>query len=153
MSQQEHVQKLFAALGASIGFDDMGKDGQTMYRINYSDELSVNVEYMEDAQRILFAVPMLELPGVDNVDAYIDLLELNLYWDELAGGRFAMLGADKIVMFLRQIDVEDCPEELFVRRATAFINAATTWHDALTGKFADEDVDAEDGSSNGFLKV
>lgn len=152
MSQLEHVQKLFAALGASVGFDEMGSEGQTMYRMNYADDLSINVEYMEDIQKIIFAAPMLELPRVENVDSYVDLLELNLYWDELAGGRFAMLGEDKLVMFIRQLEVKNCPPEVFVRRATAFIDAATAWHDSLTGKFADEDTGTSSADSS-FVKV
>ena len=153
MSQMERVQKLYAALGASLGFDDMGKNAQTMYRMNYSDGLSVNVEYMEDANRILFAAPMIELPGVENVDAYVDLLELNLYWDELAGGQFAMLDESKYVLFIRQIDVETVDEESFVKDVQAFIDVAGTWYDALNGKFADEDTGVDESTQNGFMKV
>ena len=153
MAGSEKVQRLFASLGSSLGFDAMGSNGILTYRLNYDSDLSVHVDYLEDADRIMLAVPILGLQGEGNIDAYVDLLELNLYWDELAGGQFAMLDESKLVLFIRQIDVAAVDEETFVQDVQAFIEVAGTWFDALNGRFADEDTGVDESAQNGFVKV
>lgn len=149
----EKGQRLFAALGASIGFDEMGQSGKTTYRLDYDGGLVVNIDYMDDLGQFMLATPMLNLPSLHNTEAYLDLLELNLAWDELAGGRFALLGQEKLVMLVRKVDVAEATSDSFVKDVSAFIEVAGVWFDALNGGFENEDTGVDRNADEGLLRV
>lgn len=149
----EKVQQLFAVLGTSVGFDEMGQSGKTTYQLNYDGGLVVNIDYMDDLGQFMLAAPMLNLPSLHNTEAYMDLLELNLAWDELAGGRFALLGQEKLVMLVRQLDVAEATGDSFVEDVSAFIEVAEVWFDALNGRFENEDTGVDENADAGLLKV
>ena len=147
----EKVQQLFTALGTSVGFDAMGQSGQTTYRLSYDGGLVVNIDYMDDPGRFMLVAPMLNLPSLHNTEAYLDLLELNLAEDELAGGRFALLGQEKLVLLVRQLTVTGLTDDDFVGDVSAFIEVAEVWFDALNGKLQHEDTSTN--ADTDLLKV
>ena len=149
----EKVQQLFAVFGTSVGFDEMGQNGKTTYRLDYDSGLVVNIDYMDDLGRFMLAAPILNLPSLHNTEAYMDLLELNLAWDELAGGRFALLGQEKLVMLVRQLDVAVATDDSFVEDVSAFIEAAEVWFDTLNGGLENEDTGMDGNIDADLLKV
>ncbi len=149
----EKAQQLFAAFGASVGFNEMGQSGKTTYRLNYDGGLAVNIDYMDDLGHFMLVAPMLNLPSLHNTEAYMDLLELNLAWDELAGGRFALLGQERLVMLVRQLEVAEATGDSFVEDVSAFIEVAEVWFDALNGRFEHEDTSASENADTDLLKV
>ena len=149
----EKVQQLFAVLGTSVGFDKMGQNGKMTYRLHYDGGLVVHIDYMDELGHFMLAAPMLNLPSRNNTEAYLDLLELNLAWDELAGGRFAFLGEEKLVMLVRHLYVAEATDDSFVKDVSAFIEVAEVWFDALNGRFENEDIGIDSNADTGLIKV
>ena len=131
MSTVEKAQRLFAECGKLLGANITESTENKSYRFTLKNGCELFVDYLEPVKRMMFVAPMMELPQKDNEDALLDLLELNMYWDELAGGQFALFLERNEVVLVRQFEIDTVEPKSFCNALARFMEAAAIWFDAL----------------------
>ena len=138
MSDQQKAQVLLSECSKRFGMES--QEPITDLQITLDNGLSLFVDHLEPVAKLMFTVPITEMNGTDTVATYLELLELNLYGEELAGGQFALAQPSNEIVLIKQVDIPSQDPATFCDSFTEFIETATVWYEAFHGAYADRHV-------------
>lgn len=139
MIYQNKAAELLAAYGKHAGIEGLTLPETGCCRFTFGENLSIAVDYMPEADCFMLTAPIIELPANGRAEIYTDLMELNLFWEELACARFAIFRELGQVVLTRQLQLESISAKRFIIALESFAEAAGAWQENLSGLTASED--------------
>lgn len=154
-ASREKASALLAAYGRRIGVPDLAMPGTDCCQVIYDGDIIINVDYLEDSERLMLSIPIIEIPPENRSAAYADLMALNLFREELGGGCLALLKDANLAVLTLQLPLDDTLEVDgdLAETVENLAEAAQVWRSALTGEFANEDMLSPDQVEAGSVRV
>lgn len=147
------ISELFEAYGKHNGIDGLQMPENGCCRIDFQDGVSMGVDLLPVQERLMLTVPVLELPQEDRAEIYADLMELNLFWENLAGARFAYMKESGLIVLTHQLRLERTDSERFIIAVENLAKSATFWRDSLNGRFIDEDSASFENDKQNYIRA
>lgn len=152
MQPREQLADLLGEYGKLIGMPGLSLSKSASCQLTYDNKASIHLDYLSEEGRLMLACVILRLPLDHQAEAYADLMELNLYRQELANGCFALLKEAGLVVLCRQMEVASLDVQTFAEALETLAEAGMLWQDQLTGRFADEDAYRPDAASSSYIR-
>ena len=146
MPTLDDFKTLFETIRKQTGLEMLVPDADGLVSIRVDDEYNINLQFIEEAAKILCFVEVASLPENAGVAVYRDLLTGSLFGKDTGGGYFTMEGESNTVIYNYMFDfatAADDPEN-FVETLENILQLVNIWADRINGNLDDEASDKQD---------
>lgn len=117
------IQKILKEFGKILDLEALALNEGGGCRLMFDNDLEVNLELDDATDSLLLISPVAK----GSEELFADALELNLFWGELNGCRFALLRDANILTMLRRISVEGLSTVTFEAELDKFLETVMVW--------------------------
>lgn len=144
----DDFKTFFETIRNQTGLDTLVPDADGLVSIRVDDEYNVNLQFIEDAAKILCFVEVATLPEDAGVAVYRDLLAGTLFGKETAGGYFALEKETNTIIYNLMFDFESAAAdpENFVESLESILQLVDIWAGRIYGNLEGES--SEDNQDN-----
>ncbi|MCG8529814.1 MAG: type III secretion system chaperone [Desulfovibrionales bacterium] len=127
MENREIVQTVLQEFGKIIDLETLGLNDEGSCRLMFDQDIEVNIEVDDSTNSLLLISPV--VPADKKL--YEDVLELNLFWSQMKGCRFALLRSAGVLAMMRRLSVEGLNIITFEKVLEEFVDTVSTWKAAF----------------------
>ena len=144
MHTLEDYKTLLGAVRTHTGLDMMVPDEAGLVSVRVQDAYNVNLQFIEQTDKILCFVEVADLPKDAGKAVYRDLLVGGLFGKDTAGGFFAIESQTETVVYNYLFDFDQAAADIenFVETLEKILQLCDFWVERIRNDLADDGQDA-----------
>ncbi|SIN76773.1 type III secretion system chaperone [Halodesulfovibrio marinisediminis] len=138
MDNHTIIQGVLKEFGKIIDLESLALNQDGSCKLMFDNELEINFELDQTTDSLFLISPV----AVGNEKLFADALQLNLFWGELNGCRFILLGNTNVLALMRRIPVERFDLITLETELEKFLETVSVWKQAFENKLQEEQESA-----------